>query len=121
MNKESNCEPCESTLIAGDLNLLKTDWSKMLSFDDYGSEIIDFSSESNFTNFITQKLDAVLTDNPEPIIESTTVEDLNRKQSFNGKQLSDRLSIKTIIQTNMTFIIEQKKHNMPTRKQTEEI
>ena len=76
----------------------------MSSSDDYEFEIVDLLSESNFTNITSHKLDVVLIDNPEQIIESTTDEYLNRKYSFQGKPLSDHLPIKTIVQINMTFI-----------------
>ena len=79
LNNESNCEPYECTLVTGDLNLLNTDWNKMSSTDDYESKTVYLLSESNFTNIKLQKLDVLLTDNPEKLIESTTDEYLNKK------------------------------------------
>ena len=82
----------------------------MSSSKDYEAEIVDLLLESNFTNITSQKLDVVLTANPEHIIESTADEYLNRKYSFHGKPVSDHLPIKTTIHTTyMTFIKNRKK------------
>ena len=88
-------EMIQCTLIVGDINLSGTNWEVLDSNDNYESEILDKLIESNFLNISNQTLDAVLRNNPHPVIECYQHEELHRNFKVNKKQCSDHLPILT--------------------------